>query len=156
MKSYLFTVKLILVILMLAFIWCHSMMPGSLSSMESEWFLTLVRPLVSVLERLFSRFGMEMDPSYLVRKLAHFSEYAVLGMLVYLLFLKPGGRGKIVLSAAVCLAAAAVDEGIQILAAGRGPALKDVGIDFGGSCAGMLVAALVVFLFYRIRRRKTT
>lgn len=145
-----------MVILVLAFIWCQSMMPGALSSRESEWFLQLVQPLVSLIQRGLMRAGIELDPSYLVRKLAHFTEYAVLGVLIYLLFLKPGGKGRFFLTAAVCLASAAVDESIQIFASGRGPAVRDVGIDFAGAFTGMLIAAFAVFLFYRLRHQKTT
>ena len=157
MKGFVFLIKLTLVILMLAFIWGQSLMPGDMSSMESEWVLTLVRPVVELLQRGLSALGYDFELSYLVRKLAHFSEYAVLGVLMFLLFVKPDGRSRYILPAGLCLASACVDEGIQIFAVERGPALRDVILDFAGSCAGILAAGFVMMVLYTLsynRRRR--
>lgn len=154
MKGFVFFLKLLLVIAMLAFIWGQSLMPGDVSSMESEWFLTWVQPAVVFVQRLLARFGFVYELSYLVRKMAHFSEYAVLGVLMYWLFVKPDGRSRYVLPAGLCLASACVDEGIQIFAVERGPALKDVMIDFAGACAGILVMSFFVMLLYNAAQRR--
>ena len=155
MKPIVFTIKLILVILMVAFIWGQSMLPGALSAQESAFVLELLQPVVEPLHRILAEMGREVDPHLLVRKLAHFTEYAVLGVLMYLLFVKPDGRSRYLLPAGLCLATAGVDEGIQIFAEDRGPALRDVAIDFCGSCVGILAAAFVILLlYYRVRQER--
>ena len=138
---------------MLAFIWGHSLMPAEVSSRESEWFLTLVEPAVTAVSWCLRRFGVETEPSVLVRKLAHFSEYAVLGVLMYMLLSTPMKRRGI-LAAAACLAAAGVDEFLQRFADGRAPAMRDIGIDFAGACVGVLLAALLLARSFRRRRRR--
>ncbi|MGM9615569.1 MAG: VanZ family protein [Oscillospiraceae bacterium] len=145
-------IKLLLVAAMLIFIWGNSMIPGELSSLESEWFLSLVYPVIERVQHILADFGHVYELSFLVRKLAHFSEYALLGVLMYWLFLKPNGRGRVVLSALLCLSAACVDEGIQIFAIERGPALKDVILDFAGSCAGIFAMAVVISVLYALTR----
>ena len=158
MRRFLQILKLLLVLAAVAFIWGHSMVPAELSSRESEWFLKLVRPAVSAAGWCLQRFGVSVAPSVLVRKLAHFSEYAVLGVLMYLLFSTPQRQSRGVLPAAACLGTAAVDEFLQRFAEGRAPALRDVGIDFAGSCLGILAAAAILALLLgilRSRRKKT-
>lgn len=159
MKVFIFLIKLLMVAAMLVFIWGNSLIPGDLSSMESEWFLSLVYPVIERAQQVLADFGHVYEMSFLVRKLAHFSEYALLGALMYWLFVKPNGRGRYVLPAVLCLAAACVDEGIQIFAIERGPALKDVILDFAGSCAGIIVMSVVISVLYALirpfrRRRK--
>ena len=146
--------KLLLVLAALAFIWGHSTMPADQSSQESEWFLRFVEPAVMAVSWCLQRFGVSMEPSALVRKMAHFTEFAVLGALMYLLFSSPQKRSRGVLPAAACLAAAAVDEFLQRFADGRAPGLRDVAIDFAGSCLGVaLVAAMLALLYSRGRKR---
>jgi len=130
------------------------MMSAELSTRESEWFLKLVRPAVTATGLYFRRVGGSAEPSVLVRKLAHFSEYAVLGVLMYLLFSTPQRRSRGVLPAAACLGTAGVDEFLQRFAEDRAPALRDVGIDFAGSCLGILAAAAILALLYHAVRKR--
>ena len=154
MRRFVFIIKLLLVILMLAFIWGQSMLPGDISENESSRILELVRPAVLILQRGFARSGFDFDEMFLVRKLAHFTEYAVLGALMFLLFLRPDGDARYILPMGLCLVSAGIDEGIQIFAVNRGPALKDLILDFTGSCAGILATGLiVVIVYYRLRRK---
>ncbi len=96
--------------------------------------------------------------SHLVRKMAHFSEFALLGFLTALLvrhlsarirFLRPLLQWTI--PAVFCLLYAVSDEVHQIFS-GRGPAVKDVLIDFAGALFGQLTAHLLIRLFYRLMR----
>ncbi len=150
MKPFIFFIKLTLVVLTLMFIWGNSMMPGELSSKESETMLEVLEPVVEpVVEELQER-GYEVTEIFLVRKMAHFTEFMILGALMFLLFVKPDGRSRYILPSMLCLGAAMIDEGIQIFAMERGPALRDVGIDFCGSLIGILATALVVLIVYSI------
>ena len=154
MRRWIQILKLLLVLAMLAFIWGHSLMPADQSSQESESFLSFVQPAMTAVIRCLQRLGVSAEPSALVRKMAHFTEFAVLGVLMYLLFSSPEKHSRGLLPAAACLTAAAVDELLQRFAAGRAPALRDVGIDFGGACLGILLAAAILALLYRRGRRR--
>ena len=89
-----------------------------------------------------------------VRKLAHFSEYALLGASVatFVHALHSGKRRRLlcVLSWLPCVAYAGTDELHQMFVDGRGPALLDVAIDSCGALAGVLAMALVL----ELRRRR--
>ena len=148
MKPIVFIIKLVLVILTLGFIWGNSLLSGELSAQESEKILELTEPVVEPVTETLVAAGYDVDEHYVVRKMAHFTEFAVLGAMMFLLFVKPDGRSRYLLPAGLCFAAACVDEGIQILAVERGPALRDVLLDFCGSCVGILCAAFVILLLY--------
>ena len=85
-----------------------------------------------------------------VRKTAHASEYALLGML---LFGAMTGIRKIRMGYAWLSAScyAATDEFHQLFVPGRSCQFTDVCIDSGGAALGILVAAGVSLLVFRIR-----
>lgn len=129
-----------------AFIWGHSLVQGPQSSLESGFVVALARPL-------FEAFGVS-DPelmSLVVRKLAHFSEYAVLGILARGLFAaRLAERGRPPFPAAYLVALVPVaDECLQLFVPGRSGQPTDVLIDLSGLLAGSLLAWLVA----RLRRR---
>ena len=70
------TILTVLLVLMLLFIWGHSMVPAEASAAESGRVGALLTPFLE----LFVGKGNVTD--HLVRKLAHFSEYAALGVLL--------------------------------------------------------------------------
>ena len=67
------TILNILITATILFAWGHSLMPGDLSEEESSRALELLRPFLEIF------FGKGNVTDHLVRKLAHFSEYALLG-----------------------------------------------------------------------------
>lgn len=89
-----------------------------------------------------------------VRKGAHMTEYAVLGILAWIAMSGWIDRRRLraAVSAGIGLLYAASDEFHQKFVAGRGPGVLDVGIDFAGVCIGLALAAGVTALW---RRRKT-
>lgn len=89
-----------------------------------------------------------------VRKTAHASEYALLGML---LFGAMTGTRKIRMGYAWLAAScyAATDEFHQLFVPGRSCQFTDVCIDSGGAALGILVAAGVSLLVFRIRERRS-
>lgn len=94
---------------------------------------------------------------FFVRKLAHFSEYAVLGMLLIAAF-SAHIRGiwrQALPAALISLLYAAGDEWHQSFVPGRGPGLRDVAIDFTGALAGIVLAYAISAFFRRRKRRKT-
>jgi len=70
---------------------------------------------------------------FVLRKIAHFSEYAILGALL----LRALGRAEVAVAAGV--AYAATDEWHQHFVPGRHAALRDVAIDAAGVLAGVLL-----------------
>lgn len=82
---------------------------------------------------------------YAVRKLAHASEFAVLGILAGLVLFsyKKTLRFQITAAFLLCIAYAASDEAHQILVSGRSPQVTDVLIDAGGAAAGIVLAVLI-------------
>ena len=87
---------------------------------------------------------------FVIRKGAHFSVYAVLGLLSFNAFLQSGVKGKKALFFAWLLATAyaGVDEYHQTFIPGRSGEVTDVMIDSAGAITGILGALLV-----RRRRR---
>jgi VanZ family protein len=92
----------------------------------------------------------------LLRKLAHLSEYAIFGLLLYGSF--SGGRdfswrGRKAL-AAVAIAAiySLTDEFHQWFVPGRGPSLRDCGLDTAGAAVGMFL----VYARARLMTAKTS
>ena len=99
--------------------------------------------------------GTTEEGHHLVRKLAHFTEYAALGATGHLLFdctIQDKYR-KYTTVSLVGVATPLIDETIQIFSQ-RGPALTDVWIDVGGYLLGVLVV-FVVFCIMRNRQKKT-
>ena len=92
-----------------------------------------------------------------IRKLAHFCEFGLLGLLTAA-FMNVLGKGKRwlwwVIPAAFCLLYAISDELHQMFTE-RGPAVTDVLIDFSGSLLGVAVMNLIlIFVGHCLRRRK--
>ena len=115
------------------FIWHNSMESAAASSARSGRVTEMVNQVLSEL-------GGGNVTEHFVRKLAHFSEYGVEGVLTVLLFmiyyLKPGGRVCAMLLTGMFTAV--VDESIQFFSAGRSPGIGDICIDMAGFICGML------------------
>ena len=130
----------------IAFVWGHSLIQGPQSSLESGMVVTLLRPLFEVV-------GVkDVDlMAFLVRKAAHFSEYAILGVLARGLFgslhaersVRPLPVGLLVALVPV------VDECIQLFVPGRSGRVEDVLIDLAGVSVGVLAGMAAS----RLRRR---
>lgn len=132
----------VLIALNLALIWGNSTLPGGVSMELSDGFLALLSQGLPA----FAVIG-----SILIRKLAHFSEFACLGLLLGWLLSPEGGFRGFAAPALLGTLAACVDETIQRFVPGRESSLIDVWIDIFGVCAGILLLRLG----YRcIRRRK--
>lgn len=117
----------LLILCLLAFIWGNSMKTADESSQISGGLLELF-PFLKLLGE------------HLVRKLGHFSEFTLLGVLLYFR-LRP--EGNCLSLPLVCgILAAMVDETIQLYVPGRSSEVLDVWIDTGGVCFGISLALL--------------
>ncbi|MBR5124198.1 MAG: VanZ family protein [Clostridia bacterium] len=134
---------------------------GSRSAGITALLLPILHPEYDTLSEADQRAAMEQT-HHLVRKLAHFLEYALLGflssaLLLYLNHRVLRGRGWLwatwIAPPLFCLVYAASDEIHQIFS-GRGPAVKDVLIDFAGAVVGCLLIHAVVGLVGLIKKRR--
>ena len=136
----------VLTALMLLFCWVHSCFPASVSSQESNSFYR-------VFYWFFGLFGVgQIVTQHIVRKLAHFSEFAAVGGLLLSCAycfdrMRPQRYAVQVLFAG--LSAALIDETIQLFIEGRAGMIADVWIDF----AGVVTGALLLLAFYAVYRR---
>ena len=139
------TVCVLLLLLMLSFIWGNSLLPGSQSSELSGGILQLVQKI----------FGDTIPMGeFVIRKLAHFSEFACLGLLLTWFFklLGQGGIHGFTMPMLFGGIAALTDETLQMLTPSRGPSLIDVWIDVSGVVVGILILHLICGLW---KERKT-
>ena len=94
--------------------------------------------------------------TFIIRKLAHFSEYALLGILAFINFSKVKKLGYRGLFAAVfsCIYASS-DEIHQLFVPGRAGQVRDVLIDTSGAVAGILLAILIRKIWLKSREKKS-
>ena len=124
-----FRVYLGLALLMTLLAWLFSALPPGPSSEQSGW-------LRDLLERML---GIQV-PELLLRKAAHFTEYALIGLFAGLALSQLHYRAlHVPLLLMICLMIALIDESIQLFS-GRGPAIVDVWIDGAGALCGMALA----------------
>ena len=131
----------LLLILNLAVIWGNSLLPGEVSGAISGF----VRDLIAM---ILHGEGAPGQGHGLLRKLAHFTEFACLGVILGWIMNRKNRPWWIALGLGSL--AACVDETIQIFVPERGPAVTDVMIDTSGVLTGILLLHTVWWL----RKRK--
>lgn len=133
-----FRLCIVLLVLNLVFIWGNSALPASASRAFSQW-----------VQELISGIAGTDDPSQtighgLLRKLAHFTEFCSLGLLLGWLFLM---QQKILLLPLLYgFLTACIDELIQCMVPDRGPGIRDVLIDTAGVAVGIGLLCLVCYI----------
>ena len=134
---------------MLAVIWGNSLRTGTESGAMSGRVLAWINLLLHLDE---SGAGVL---HLVIRKMAHFTEFACLGLLLTWWFGMIGEKkGHLICMPLLCgLLAACVDETIQLFVPDRGPSLIDVWIDTAGTAAG--IAFLLIGYNY-IRKNKNS
>lgn len=135
-----FRLCVFLIICNLIFIWGNSLLPGEISGAFSDWVKDLVAPL-------FGWEGGGAGKGGLLRKVAHFTEFATLGVYLCWLWriLNKKTLQQLLFSLAVAFAVACIDETIQIFVPLRGPGFKDVLIDSSGALSGICIFLLVQY-----------
>ena len=120
-----------LICLILCFIWGNSLLPGEISGKLSDWVKSILAMLLpEEVPGVTSGGG-------LLRKIAHFTEFACLG--TALAWRSGMLEKRKILALAWGFGAACVDETIQLFVPDRGPAVRDVLIDTCGVLAGILL-----------------
>lgn len=161
-RKYSLILTLIPLLAVMIMIFCFSAQSSSKSSETSARITkTVVRvthPDYDRLDRQTQRTIFERT-SHLVRKTAHFTEFAMLGFFLYLhlraLARERGLRRPALYTALGGVLYAVSDELHQGFVAGRAPAALDVGIDSVGVLFGLLVMALLLVLCGAKSRRSS-
>ena len=131
------------------FIWQFSFAPATKSAETSS---TVQEICNEILESVGSD---KQVTSHTVRKTAHFTEFFVLGALTVAALAAHGFRHSLLLSPAVFVTAAVIDECIQLFAPNRGPSVLDVLLDsLGGLCGACLFFAILSFFLYIYHKRR--
>jgi len=129
----------ILIVLNLALIWGNSAMTGEDSGSLSDW----------VKQFLFFLPEGELG-GYILRKAAHFSEFALLGLLMgWMSVLHKDRTHPGILGLGLCCGC--IDETIQYFVPGRASMLLDVWIDAAGFAAGLALLTIGYTIFKRKR-----
>ncbi len=140
----------------MAVIFSFSMENGVESAESSGGF---IRTLLEQFDTNFSKLSYEEQRAiieshdHFIRKLAHFSIYALLGVLVSsTLSTYAMDFGKTALfSVAICAIYAISDEIHQYFVPGRACMIRDMLLDTSGSICGILLISLIL---YSVRRKK--
>lgn len=98
--------------------------------------------IVDIIANIFKIENIELL-SFIIRKLAHFTEYLILGLLVANMFTKNNINNLCLLSIILCIIYATSDEIHQIFVPGRACQLRDILIDSIGSIIGIYLYKLI-------------
>lgn len=131
-----------LIILNLLFIWINSLLPREISAAFSK--------LVGRFLELFISGPVtpsEGEGHGILRKIAHFMEFCSLGIFLswFVRMVRTKKWEYFVIPLLAGITAASIDETIQLFVPGRGPHIRDVGIDTLGVLLGIGILALIAW-----------
>ena len=115
-----------LILGLLVFIWGNSLLPAEISQAFSDWVKSLLTGGAS---------GTGGGGSGTLRKIAHFAEFAALGVSLGWLFGMLGKKWYLPILPG--FGVACMDETIQLFVPNRGPGIADVALDTAGVAAGI-------------------
>ncbi|MBQ9803150.1 MAG: VanZ family protein [Clostridia bacterium] len=149
MRKYGKWVLTLLVVAWCVVIWQFSLAPGEVSAKTSGEVLDFCN-------NALQNAGIDAEVTgQTVRKTAHFGEFFLLGIFTAACLLAHGFRHWLLLSPAVFVPAAAIDECIQLFVPDRGPHILDVLLDaLGGACGALSFFVVFSLLLYIIIKRK--
>lgn len=151
-SKYIFRIVMLSITLsLIAFAFIHSSMPSDVSGAESEATMGFLQSILNCFN-----FNIELS-DHIVRKLAHFTEYTAIGVMLmntaysfnkaklhiffpHILF---GG-----------LFTAVIDETIQLSVPGRAGMITDVLLDFSGVLIGITVMFVILTIYKAIRKKR--
>ena len=141
-------VCILLILLTLSFIWGNSLLPAKDSSAISGGIFRWLKENLGEYLR-----GTE----YLLRKLAHFSEFAGLGVVLTWFFhlMSQKGIHSFTMPLLFGCMTALLDETFQRFTPGRDPNVIDVWIDTAGVATGSLILLLVFFLWQKRKHQSS-
>ncbi len=152
MKKYIFPV---LIAVLMVIVFCFSAQPADDSEMTSSHFCLMAAKLLFGDYETWDSVMQEKvveGLTFVVRKAAHFSEYALMGALWYLWL--QGKRYNIPIAFAATAGYAVTDEFHQRFVPGRSCEFRDVLIDSAGAFTGIIAAFVILCVLYCIRHHE--
>ena len=150
--------KRILFLIMLIITFCiifnfseqNGEMSGSLSKKVTEFIVKIVSKIKTMDTATKLHYIEKLHP--LIRKLAHFSIYAVVGFSVmgFMCTFDMRNIFKLIISFVVGVSYAITDEIHQSFTPGRTPSIMDVGIDSLGVLTGIFILIVLIIFFESI------
>lgn len=140
---------LAILLIYIAVVYGRSIKPAAVSSQESGFVLAAA-------VELFDQAGLPSGwlTDHIVRKTAHFTEYAGLGLLLFINLRSLTERRVRWLAGMLAVAVIPfLDETIQLFAEGRAAMVQDVWLDISGEVFGLVIAAAGAALWQRRRRK---
>lgn len=141
----------IMVFLWIALIFSYSLKNAQISDGQSFFFVYILDDLLRFFDWHFALDTL----NHLVRKCAHFTEYAILGALILLAYqyqplFKPHGLHLLFLTVPF------IDESIQYFVPGRSAQLSDCLLDLSGMLIGFILLAILSWLLKRGNKKTTS
>ena len=138
--------KWAMLIIWASFIFFMSNMPGDVSSEQSDVVVKVIHDLGIDVNGLFG-----ITITFIVRTIAHFSEYFILYLLIYMVTcLYVNEKKARVLTILFVFIYAVSDEIHQIFVPGREAAFRDVMIDTSGG----FLAFVILSIIYKIKNKR--
>lgn len=133
-------VKIILVVIWMTVIFCFSNQKAEDSSKLSDGVIIKVAKIF-VRDNISKEKKQELIQKYtfIIRKMAHFTVYLILGILVINMISSFNLKNVIIMSVSICFLYALSDEFHQLFVDGRSCELRDVLIDTIGSYIGIFI-----------------
>lgn len=136
----------ILLGLIVFFIWDNSMQNGGSSDGFSLIFAETFAHIVNKL----GFHGNIWTLNRIVRKLAHLTEFTILGGVLYAILRRYITYGTVIKTIGLGMLIASLDEFIQLFSPGRSSQISDVLIDTVGVIIGILIVKLAYYIKYKI------
>lgn len=140
-KKWINILLAVLICLLLCFIWGNSMLPGEESGAISSGLLQWLKETFPFLDFL---------PELILRKLGHFSEFALLGFLSAWFGRIRGWQSLLPLLFAMTVAV--LDETLQLYSLGRSSSVMDVWLDMLGTCTGVALLYICYYVGKRLKK----
>lgn len=139
MKRWILYIVLCLIVF---FIWDNSLQNGGTSDGFSLIFAKWIAPIANKL----GFYGNIWALNRIIRKLAHLTEFTILGGVLYVVLRHYIEYGTVVKTIGVGIVIASLDEFIQLFSLGRSSQLSDVLIDTVGIIIGISVVKLTYYI----------
>ena len=139
MKRWILYIVLCLIVF---FIWDNSLQNGGTSDGFSLIFAKWIAPIANKL----GFYGNIWALNRIIRKLAHLTEFTILGGVLYVVLRRYIEYGTVVKTIGVGIVIASLDEFIQLFSLGRSYKLFDVLIDTVGIIIGISVVKLTYYI----------
>lgn len=148
MKRWILYIVLCLIVF---FIWDNSLQNGGTSDGFSLIFAKWIAPIANKL----GFYGNIWALNRIIRKLAHLTEFTILGGVLYVVLRRYIEYGTVVKTIVVGIVIASLDEFIQLFSLGRSSQLSDVLIDTVGIIIGISVVKLTYYISHDIKDKST-